>query len=88
MTRGELKEGEPHPMAQDALTYVKTWIHKGGMKEVAMLRESFASCAIEGNRVGEICGETFDRIMTGQPVSDRYLLGLAWFLRNMEEQKG
>lgn len=86
MTHGELKEGEPHPMAQDAMTYVKTWIHKNGLKGTMTLREAFASCAIEGNRLGDVCGETFDRIMTGQGVSDRYLLGLAWFIRNMEEQ--
>jgi hypothetical protein len=50
-----------------------------------MYLESYSSCAIEGNRLAEICAETLDRLIHGQPVSDRYILGLAWNLRDMEE---
>jgi hypothetical protein len=56
------------------MVYIKSL----GPAQLAMWRESFASSALEGNRLAEICGETLERIMTGQPVSDRYLLGLAW----------
>ena len=48
------------------------------------LMESFASCAIDGNRFAEVCGETLRRVMTGEPVSDRYILGLAWAVQGME----
>ena len=34
----------------------------------------FSSCAISDNRLAEVCGETLQRWMTGQPVSDGYLL--------------
>jgi hypothetical protein len=48
--------------------------------------ESFSSCAIDGNRFAEVCGETLRRVMSGEPVSDRYILGLAWAIRGMNEE--
>lgn len=76
-----LKEGEPHPMAHNALAYVEEKMLDGN---VFMLQESLASCAIEGNRTAEICGGTLNRILNGEPVSDRYVFGLAWFLMHRE----
>ena len=78
--RGTLEVGEPHPSAQGALDYVT---HLGYFKLNTYL-EAFSSCAIEGNRLGEICSETLDRVLKGESVSDRYILGLAWAIRNME----
>lgn len=46
--------------------------------------ESFSSCAIDGNRFAEVCGETLRRVMNHEPVSDRYILGLAWAIRGMD----
>lgn len=74
----ELNPGEPHPSAKKA----KEYIFSLGMHKLYKYLESFS--AIEGNRVGEICGETLDRLMIGKPVSDRYVLGLAWALKEME----
>jgi len=80
--RGTLKETEPHPSAYDA----KKWISENMThSQLCMALESFSSCAIEGNRLGEICSETLSRLMTGATVSDRYLLGLAWSLRSLKE---
>ena len=81
--RGTLKDGEPHPIAYAAKDYIASL----GVPKLMMYLESYSSCAIEGNRLGEICGETLDRLMHGQPVSDRYILGLAWSLKNMEEKR-
>ena len=80
--RGTLKEGEPHPAAQSAKEYVASL----GFEKLTMYMEAYSSCAIENNRLGEICAETLDRLMKGQPVSDRYVLGLAWNLKRMEEK--
>jgi len=77
MARAELNVGEPHPAAQSA----KDYIASQGFESLAMWQESFASCAIEGNRLGEICSETLARLMKGLPVSDRYVLGLAWTIK-------
>jgi hypothetical protein len=72
--KGELEPTEPHPASLDALQ----WIYSLPLSELMMWKESFASNAIEGNRLSEICGETLDRLLSHKPVSDRYLLGLAW----------
>lgn len=74
---GELKINEPHPAALTAYKYIKNQTRQ----DLATWMESFASCAIEGNRMAEVCGETLRRILTNEPVSDRYVLGLAWVMR-------
>lgn len=80
-TPGTLKDGEYHPAASSALKYIKSL----GFHKQMIWMESFASNAIECNRLAEICGETLNRVLKNEPVSDRYLLGLAWTLKNMEE---
>ncbi len=79
----ELNPNEPHPSARYALK----WIQSLPIHELGMWNESFASNAIEGNRMAEICSETLDRLLSGKPVSDRYLLGLAWAMRYEDETK-
>ena len=76
--RTELNPSEPHPAAFEA----KKWIAEQSVEDLFMWRESFSSCAIEGNRLAEVCGETLARLMSSQPVSDRYVLGLAWTMRS------
>jgi hypothetical protein len=56
------------------------------MAELLLYREALASCAIEGNRMAEVCLGTLNRLLEHQPVSDRYLLGLAWYLKTLEEK--
>lgn len=79
--KGTLKETEYHPAANSAMKYLNSL----GIKKLMQYQESFSSCAIEGNRLAEICSETLDRIMHKDKVSDRYLLGLAWTIRSMED---
>lgn len=75
-TRGELAVTEPHPAAFAAQDYIASLTAHPG--KISIWSESFASCAIEGNRLAEVCSETLNRLLTGQPVSDRYILGLAF----------
>jgi hypothetical protein len=49
---------------------------------------TFSSLAIEGNRLAEVCYGTLRRMIDGQPVSDRYLLGLAWEINRMKTPHG
>ena len=70
----KLNIGEPHPASKDALD----WIYALTPTELSIWQESFCSCALEGNRLAEICSETLHLLLHGKPVSDRYLLGLAW----------
>ncbi len=81
MTPGTLNEGEPHPAAFDALSYVLTF----SPATLSMCLEVFASTALAGNRAGEICSETLRRVLAGEPVSDRYVLGLAWKMLELQE---
>lgn len=80
---GTLEIGEVHPSAHDAFQYVKECIRNPFM--IGFSIESLASCSLSGNRLAEVCLATLDRIKTGQPVSDRYILGLAWMLKTLNE---
>lgn len=81
--RGELKPGQPHPAAQIALRYLSSI----KPEKLFVIAESFASCAIEGNEMAEVCSETMDRLLNHKPMSDRYLMGLAWAVWDMENER-
>ena len=83
MNRTALNPDEPHPAAPFALDWLCFSFLKDADK-VSSYEQGFATCAIEGNRLGEICGETLRRLLAREHVSDRYLLGLAWAIRSME----
>lgn len=76
----DLEIGEFHPMAPEAMRYI---ISKP-IEELLGMQEAFASCAIEGNRVAEICGDTLRRVLEKDKVSDRYLLGLYCYMKENE----
>lgn len=78
--KGTITEGY-HPSADSAMQYIRSL----GILKLSQLQESYASCAIEGNELAEVCLETLNRLQKGEPVSDRYLLGLAWNVKMMEE---
>lgn len=80
-SKGILAPAEPHPSAQLALDYVQAL----PPIELARWQEAFASNAISGNRGAEVCGETLSRILKGGSVSDRYILGLAWYIKYGEK---
>lgn len=82
---GTLAIGEYHPAADSAFAYVKGKLLSMTDREKMMLQESFASTGLSGNRTAELCSETLRRIMHGETVSDRYLLGLAWTMRKMDD---
>jgi len=79
---GTLKVGEPHPSALKAYQYLQAFEHFKLMNYLG----AFSSCALSDNRPAEICAETFNRFIKREPISDRYLLGLAWAIRDMEEE--
>jgi len=79
--KGTLKEGSFHPAAPSAMKFINSM----SLIEQINHMESFSSVALSGNKSGEICGETLRRIMEDEPVSDRYLLGLAWFIKMLDD---
>lgn len=82
--RGEIPSGEIHPATISAAN----WIGRLGKEKLRRYLGALSSCAIESNRDAEICGETIRRILAGQhSIPDRYILGLAWYLRHIMEDK-
>ncbi len=86
-----LKEGEPHPVAYGAKQWISDYLvgklPNHSAINVEMLVESLASTALSGNKTAEICLSTLQRLLNGEPVSDRYVLGLAWLLRGMKDDR-
>ena len=80
MSEISLNEGEYHPVAPQALEWFRQW-RDSDIKRYYMVRESLASTALSGNRTAEICNSTLTRLDNAEVVSDRYLFGLVWFLR-------
>ena len=76
---GTLAVHEPHPASFGALMYIRTI----PVEELMKLQEAFASLGLSGDRTGEVCSETLKRVIDGSPVSDRYVLGLAWFIKDV-----
>jgi hypothetical protein len=75
--RDTLEPKEPHPSAYDAMRFVLSH----SLPELMVWQEAFASSAIEGNRLAEVCLGTLTRVLNKEPVSDRYILGLAWAMK-------
>jgi len=81
-TPGTIRAGEPHPASLQALEYVRNI----PFPELTTYQCAFASAALSGNRLAEVCSETLERLITGKPVSDRYMLGLAWAIRSIRDK--
>ena len=67
MDKRTLGLSEPHPSSIDAMH----WLRTVPLPELFKWQATFASEAIEGNRLAEICSETLDRLLNHKPVSDR-----------------
>lgn len=81
-TKDELNYGEAHPAARDALR----WLKSLEVPKLMEYQESFASTALSGNRLAEVCAGTLGRLLNSEPVSDRYLLGLCWTIKHLESK--
>lgn len=79
MLEATLNEGEFHPAAHIAKEYVAAHL-------TPMNREAIASTALSGNRLADLANSTINRIDNTQPISDRYLMGLAWLLYTLENK--
>ena len=86
---GTLNDGEFHPAAHIAMQFIRdNFLRRFDTgTPVGLILESLASCALSGNRLAEVVHETLRRIIHGEPVSDRYLMGAAWMIWQMEQGK-
>ena len=86
MLNGTLSDREYHPAADSAMQYLRSML-ANNLLELIRLHESFSSYALSGNRLAEVCAETLRRLMHGESVSDRYLLGLAWTIQEIQQKE-
>lgn len=76
-------ENRPHPAASSAYRWLKGYmvLHP---HEWAMHKEALASTALSGNFQADVCMSTIKRLADGEPVGDRYILGLAWTILKLQ----
>lgn len=82
----EIKADEFHPAARSAYRWLKGFMVTNSA-DYARCKIALEIASDSGNRQAQICIGTIDRLRKSQPVSDRYLLGLAWtilYLHNHE----
>jgi len=82
VSRTTLAPTEPHPsieLARNILLSKNVDLH--------LLQEAYASCAIEGNRLAEVCVGTINRLINHEPVSDRYFMGLVFAIIYKDYEK-
>lgn len=82
----EIGPEEHHPAANAAYRWLKGFMVSNA-KVYAEYRDLLAIAAAAGNRQAQICTGTIKRLQAGQPVSDRYLLGLAWTILHMHNHE-
>jgi hypothetical protein len=82
----ELTAEEFHPAARSAYRWLKGFMVTN-QADYLTYKEALASAALSGNRQAEVCMGTIARLAKGQPVSDRYLLGLAWTILHLHNHE-
>lgn len=85
--KGTLNDWEVHPSCVSAYRWLNELVVADPMR-YTLLKGAIASNAMTGNRMAQICYGTMKRIDEEKPVSDRYLLGLCWFLRELVDKLG
>ena len=75
-----LEVGEPHPMA----FLIKQYIVNLPITDLFQWKNAMGE---SDSRAAKICLSTLDRLLAGQPVSDRYIMGLGIYLMVLEGNK-
>lgn len=81
-----IPETEHHPAADEAMFWLKQFMVNKPL-EYLQIKESIYSMALSGNKMANYCVGTIERLAAGEPVSDRYLLGLAWTVRSIASRE-
>lgn len=82
----ELRFDEFHPAARSAYRWLKGFMITNS-KDYLRYKEALSSAALSGNRQAQVCMGTIGRLATRQPVSDRYLMGLAWTILHLHNHE-
>lgn len=82
----ELNGDEFHPAARSAYRWLKGFMVTN-RKDYLQYRMAIEIAAASGNRQAIVCQGTIERLRNGQPVSDRYLMGLCWTILHLHNQE-
>lgn len=82
----DIQADEFHPAARSAYRWLKGFMVTNP-EDYLRSKEALANAAMAGNRQAIICMGTLERLATSQPVSDRYLLGLAWTILRLHNHE-
>lgn len=74
-----------HPAADSALAWLQRFMITD-IEKWLLIKEAIYSTALSGNKMANYCVGTIERLEAAAPVSDRYLLGLAWVVNGMAAQ--
>lgn len=77
-----LQPGEPHPMCASAIHYVLSH----SISDLQLTYGSLVSQALGGNRDAEILAYDLRELITGNEITDKSSLALAWFLKSVNEK--
>lgn len=86
LSHGILKQDELHPAAQVAMEYVNKFI-TDNIRETILMLEAFENMSHSGDRLSIVCHESLRKVINCESIGERYLLGLAWTMRDMYEQQ-
>jgi hypothetical protein len=78
----EIRANEFHPAARSAYRWLKGFM-VSNPDDYLRYRTALSVAAEAGNRQAQICMGTIRRLRGSEPVSDRYLLGLAWTILSL-----
>lgn len=83
----KIPEIEPLAIYPQVADYVVSKIKELGFQEICMMIEACSSCAIEGNNLAGQLSTTLQYIMNKQPVGERFVMQLGWFLKTIDETR-
>jgi hypothetical protein len=80
----EIRSDEFHPASRSAYRWLKGFMVTNS-EDYRKYKLAIEMAAESGNRQAQICLGTINRLKYSQPVSDRYLLGLAWTILHLHD---
>ena len=78
---------DPVAITPTIVKYINDWYRRQSIGDFETFRGSLANVALSGDKFSEEVLGTLNRMINKEPIGDRYLLQLAWFIRDMEEKK-
>lgn len=80
---GVLRPGEYHPATDAAFKYLAEL----PLDTLTEHMKTLANQAVAGSRCAGVCLHTLNAMLSGNQLADRYILGAAWTVKELEASK-